>query len=217
MRQRKVTGEQRTWWMLSSLQRLSLDMSFCTTSRNQLFSLTRTMYLPSQVRMGFPQRNAEDASGSAFVGAACNLRSGGFTCPKCSSRVDELPCECHVCGLTLVSSPHLARSYHHLFPIKPFAEVPSEELQEAAAAAAASSSPGWEEREGLHCHGCLAALQPLGSGPEQQGGVVVRCPTCRNLFCFDCDAYIHESLHNCPGCECRPDLVSAAAAAEDGG
>ena len=40
----------------------------------------------------------------------------------------ELPASCHVCGLTLVSSPHLARSYHHLFPVQPFREVPAAEL-----------------------------------------------------------------------------------------
>jgi len=26
-------------------------------------------------------------------------------------------------GLTLVSAPHLSRSYHHLFPLEPFREV----------------------------------------------------------------------------------------------
>lgn len=36
--------------------------------------------------------------------------------------------QCHVCGLSLVASPHLARSYHHLFPVKPFAEVPADEV-----------------------------------------------------------------------------------------
>ena len=29
-----------------------------------------------------------------------------------------------------------------------------------------------------------------------------RCGECFRVFCFDCDTYIHESLHNCPGCEC---------------
>ena len=33
--------------------------------------------------------------------------------------------------------------------------------------------------------------------------MVVACPRCACVFCFDCDAYIHESLHNCPGCESR--------------
>lgn len=47
----------------------------------------------------------------------------GYTCPRCKARVCELPTECRICGLTLISSPHLARSYHHLFPIVPFDEV----------------------------------------------------------------------------------------------
>ena len=21
------------------------------------------------------------------------------------------------------------------------------------------------------------------------------------MFCYECDNYVHESLHNCPGCE----------------
>lgn len=29
------------------------------------------------------------------------------------------------------------------------------------------------------------------------------CPECRHAFCVDCDAYLHESLHNCPGCLCN--------------
>ena len=37
-------------------------------------------------------------------------------------------------------------------------------------------------------------------------GVRVACPRCKQHFCFDCDIYIHESLHNCPGCESLPDI-----------
>ncbi len=57
------------------------------------------------------------------------LRYGGFNCPKCLSKLCELPSECRICGLTLVSSPHLARSYHHLFPVNDFIEINSR-LQE---------------------------------------------------------------------------------------
>ncbi len=78
--------------------------------------------------MGFPQRRAEGPAAMALVGQGCKLTSGGFTCPKCKALVAELPSSCHVCGLTLVSSPHLARSYHHLFPIKPFVEVSADAL-----------------------------------------------------------------------------------------
>lgn len=38
----------------------------------------------------------------------------------CCPGAQELPSQCNVCKLTLVSSPHLARSYHHLFPVQPF-------------------------------------------------------------------------------------------------
>lgn len=72
--------------------------------------------------MGFPQRSPEEASSAVFVGPDARLLPASYTCPRCRSRVAELPCECHTCGLTLISSPHLARSYHHLFPVQPFDE-----------------------------------------------------------------------------------------------
>lgn len=55
-----------------------------------------------------------------------------------------------------------------------------------------------EAQQGLHCYGCLRSLE---DGAESQG-VIVQCPDCKYLFCFDCDTYVHETLHNCPGCEC---------------
>jgi transcription factor Ssl1 len=245
------------------------------------------------VRMGFPQRGAEDPASSVFVGENPVLLPGGYTCPRCKARTAELPCKCHVCGLTLISSPHLARSYHHLFPVQvrvwgvggfggfavgacavcwvvssenggavvgwptasllkrnkqpkplqPFEEVGEAELYalastaavaaEAAAAAAATAVAGggggdgssgdgllglqqpaaiwgapWQEGgSGLYCYGCARPLAPQlesgGDGGTNDGpGMVLRCQLCRRLFCFECDAFVHESLHNCPGCEC---------------
>jgi hypothetical protein len=75
-----------------------------------------------------------------------------------------------------------------------------------------------------YCHGCyLPLVQTAASGKGRgaalaaaaaapQGGIVSRCPDCRNLFCLECDAYIHEQLHNCPGCECLPPAFAATAA-----
>jgi len=40
----------------------------------------------AQVRMGFPQRNAEGPRAAAFLGAECKLQAGGFTCPRCKVR-----------------------------------------------------------------------------------------------------------------------------------
>lgn len=74
------------------------------------------------IKMGFPQRAAE----GVISICSCHKEAkfgGGYTCPRCKARVCELPTECQICGLTLVSSPHLARSYHHLFPITPFDDV----------------------------------------------------------------------------------------------
>ena len=45
--------------------------------------------------------------------------SSAYNCPQRGSRYCELPVECKQCGLTLVLTPHLARSYHHPKKIKP--------------------------------------------------------------------------------------------------
>lgn len=57
---------------------------------------------------------------------SCKLSTGGYYCPQCYSKYCELPVECRACGLTLVSAPHLARSYHHLFPAKSYRELPND-------------------------------------------------------------------------------------------
>jgi transcription factor Ssl1 len=46
-----------------------------------------------------------------------------------------------------------------------------------------------------------AAASGGGSGGDEVGGrLVLRCEDCGSLFCVDCDLFIHDSLHNCPGC-----------------
>ena len=52
--------------------------------------------------------------------------TGGYFCPICNNKYCELPVECKVCGITLVIAPHLARSYHHLFPLEPYKEINNE-------------------------------------------------------------------------------------------
>ena len=172
---------------------------------------------PSLVKMGF----ARDLSGSggsgseksgggsnkgpqAFVGASAALSRGGHhECPRCLARVAELPAACHVCGLTLVSSPHLARSYHHLFPVAEF------ELVDDGVAVAAKENKA-------RCFGCLAPLSTKreggGENGENSGGAAAasRCPACSEPFCLPCDSLIHATMHVCPGCE-------AAVAAEGRG
>ncbi|KAJ9121629.1 hypothetical protein QFC22_002249 [Naganishia vaughanmartiniae] len=66
--------------------------------------------------MGFPTRLpiASPLSLCACHGA---MRKGGYLCPRCGAKVCEVPTDCEVCGLMVVSSPHLARSYWFLFPV----------------------------------------------------------------------------------------------------
>lgn len=130
--------------------------------------------------MGFPEKNPDGARGVCFVGQEALLTDGGYTCNRCKARVSELPCQCHGCGLMLVSAPQLARSYHHLFPVEPFEEVlPDSDLM---------------DHDAWVCYGCLT---PLKSGK----GIISQCTKCHALFCFACDMYVHEVLHNCPKCE----------------
>lgn len=66
--------------------------------------------------MGFPTRLPE-TSAPALCVCHSDLKSEGYLCPRCSAKLCDVPTDCDVCGLMIVSSPHLARSYHHLFPV----------------------------------------------------------------------------------------------------
>jgi transcription initiation factor TFIIH subunit 2 len=72
--------------------------------------------------MGFPQR-LPDTAPAALCVCHAEMRAAGFLCPRCGARLCDAPTDCDVCGLMIVSSPHLARSYHHLFPVKPYSVV----------------------------------------------------------------------------------------------
>ncbi|KAI9029717.1 Ssl1-like-domain-containing protein [Phycomyces nitens] len=126
------------------------------------------------VTMGFPRRQTEEHA--TFCVCHSKLTTGGYICPRCRSKVCDIPSDCDVCGLTLVSSPHLARSYHHLFPVDNFDEI----------------------RNSTRNSNCFSCIVPLDKEANNQ--VHFQCPKCKQDFCVDCDIFIHEVLHNCPGC-----------------
>ena len=72
--------------------------------------------------MGFPTR-LPDASPLGFCVCHNELKSEGYLCPRCQAKICDIPTDCNICGLMIVSSPHLARSYHHLFPVKAYEAV----------------------------------------------------------------------------------------------
>ncbi|XP_065836622.1 general transcription factor IIH subunit 2-like [Oscarella lobularis] len=129
----------------------------------------------SLIRMGFPHHK-EDAMASYSMSQTgtdqAELSTKGYLCPQCKAKYQELPVECRLCRLTLVSAPHLARSYHHLFPLPVFAE---KQIDQPSC-----------------CAACEQSLERLT--------MVYECPDCSQMFCMSCDTYIHETLHTCPTC-----------------
>ncbi|KAG9327150.1 hypothetical protein KVV02_000866 [Mortierella alpina] len=115
--------------------------------------------------------------------ASSNLVQMGFP-----ARSNE---KCDICALTLVSSPLLARSYHHLFPVENYIEVP---WKDAAATTACFSC----QKMFLSPHKISLQLQATTDAGRYQ------CKLCEKTFCADCDLFIHDVLHNCPGCLSQP-------------
>ncbi|KAH8899580.1 TFIIH basal transcription factor complex, subunit SSL1 [Thozetella sp. PMI_491] len=158
----------------------------------------------SLLMMGFPSRSL--ASKDHISLCACHNKPSreGYTCTRCNTKVCRLPAECPACGLTLILSTHLARSYHHLFPLRNWVEVPWTEAVKSAA-----------------CYSCQAPFPPVskaklkGKSKAGEGGAGAAapeikgisesgryaCQACGNHFCIDCDVFAHEVIHNCPGCQ----------------
>lgn len=170
------------------------------------------------IPMGFPSRTSQEVAELVHAGRQKTLLARtAFTCPQCQGRNSELPADCAVCGLKLVLAPHLARSFHHLFPVPPFDEKPmisssstgNSQRPPTSAPIVVSSTlavdPDMDDKLLVTSEdsdmGCYACLRPLVI--EKSEILRFQCPDCKNLFCVDCDAYLHNSLHNCPGCLSR--------------
>merc|ERR1712099_193166 len=102
--------------------------------------------------------------------------------------------DCTVCGLALISSPHLVRSYHHVFPVPEFKEIMIDDDDEddddvAIQQLHISDNP----EDFVICFGCQTTL-------DVKKNLMETCQKCNNPFCIECNVFIHESLHNCPGC-----------------
>lgn len=150
----------------------------------------------SLIRMGYPmlQRAKEPALYCDNPSVRGRL---GYNCPRCMAWLSEMPCECTLCGLTLVSSPHLARSYHHLFPVPKFIPLDTADLMSALQSdensAKVEKATNLSASSILRCTGCSRIL-------GKDTSLRLLCPRCVKVFCIDCDTFVHDSLHHCPGC-----------------
>lgn len=179
------------------------------------------------IYMGFPKKTVQSNVVPAIDGNRPKPVTTSYICPRCFTRCTELPTQCGVCRLQLTSSSHIARSHHHLFPVPNFTEVrllrspgassvpsvieleyhiPTVNESSSAVAVVANYTESIDNIDASKdlvstrtvrvrhptCTGCLSQFLPDSLG--------LVCPLCECLFCVDCDLFIHDSLHNCPGC-----------------
>lgn len=181
------------------------------------------------VYMAFPKRTFDGSASYGFDGNSIQLFSTSYVCPRCYNRTSEIPTQCCVCKVQLNSSSHIARSHHHLFPVPNFNELnlvesptdkrifnayrlsdisPPKELgikkhstvsdpitlEGAIAEDNSKKRIEMEDFVGVitHCKGCLEEFN--------SASLAMHCPSCDHVFCIECDLFIHNSLHNCPGC-----------------
>ncbi|KAF1970175.1 TFIIH basal transcription factor complex, subunit SSL1 [Bimuria novae-zelandiae CBS 107.79] len=172
--------------------------------------------------MGFPSRVVEDTP----TMCACHgiLTTGGYTCSRCSTKVCSLPITCPSCQLTLLLSTHLARSYHHLFPLRNWAEVHWQRAREKGTKACLACLTPFPEppppddthrEKDTNGHGVNGGMNRFveqaqmdwDESGEQKASESSRyeCRACESHFCIDCDMFCHIVLHNCPGCLSKAD------------
>jgi transcription initiation factor TFIIH subunit 2 len=182
--------------------------------------------------MGFPSRVVEDAP--TICACHGNLTLGGYTCSRCSAKVCSLPVTCPSCQLTLLLSTHLARSYHHLFPLRNWATVSWRRARERGSkdcVGCLTEFPNIPSKQELAARALRKERQSAtgsmlnghlerGEGGEDEENGEQRasesaryeCRTCESHFCIDCDMFCHMVLHNCPGCLSRLDPGARAEA-----
>ncbi|KAJ4347824.1 uncharacterized protein N0V89_009194 [Didymosphaeria variabile] len=164
--------------------------------------------------MGFPSRVIEETPTMCACHGA--LTTGGYTCSRCSAKVCSLPITCPSCQLTLLLSTHLARSYHHLFPLRNWAEVSWHRAREKGTKSCMScltpfpevppdGISGEQQTNGHGANGRIhgkVAQKQSNDDEEQKASESSRyeCRVCESHFCIDCDMFCHMVLHNCPGC-----------------
>jgi transcription initiation factor TFIIH subunit 2 len=186
----------------------------------------------SLLMMGFPSRVVEDAP--TLCACHGNLTRGGYTCSRCSAKVCSLPATCPGCHLTLILSTHLARSYHHLFPLRNWVEVSWQRAREKGSVECVGCLSPFPQPPPLSSHASNGHGHHNGNGTVEKGSngtkpagkrkttatnnnnnedelatasesLRYECRYCESHFCIDCDLFCHEVLHNCPGCLSKAD------------
>ncbi|CAO1618478.1 unnamed protein product [Parajaminaea phylloscopi] len=199
----------------AELMQMGFPLRLPTHAPPALCACHARLYPPTSGDAGGGSRSTVSASASA-----------GFLCPRCGVKICDVPTDCPVCGLTVVMSTHLARSYRHLFPIRRWSAVTWDSV--AADPKVSASCRGCDELfPPLPADFVPSAIEPpdaagSGNGRATTGQTTsaangnstagpppaatlapssrYECPKCHSHFCLECDSYVHEELFVCPGC-----------------
>ncbi|CAM9096344.1 unnamed protein product [Ectocarpus fasciculatus] len=150
------------------------------------------------VFLGFPKRIYDAFPMCCYDGPRLDMQAGSsFQCPRCKVRNTQLPTQCRVCGLHLYSSSHIARSHHHMFPVPVFAELANTDGSNSNVPKSSKRAKLKDSRDPdiARCVGCNVTV-----GGADGACLRTVCPKCDGEFCVECDIFIHDSVHNCPGC-----------------
>ncbi|CAH3045994.1 unnamed protein product [Porites evermanni] len=143
------------------------------------------------IRMGFPQHLSSGPPSLCMChldvnGGVKGFSTSGYFCPQCKSKYCDLPVECKVCG----NSKAMVRDLPPTF--KPVNNL-----------ICCKTGLMWvvKRATSLFNSFCSNVSRQV---MRQRSRAVYCCPQCEHLFCTDCDIFIHDSLHSCPGCTAAP-------------
>lgn len=175
--------------LLKHLQAPDISIPSTQTGEKQKPSQLKGTYLA----MGFPSKRKV----FCFDETKTLAIQQGFECPRCLNPARSLPTECNICGLHLIDSSELTKSYHHLSPVSRFKDLlklkQRKDKRSKTLVEAIEKQNVLDKANRYTCGGCSFPIL-------QEQERIVACPLCFNLFCGDCDQLIHDSLYTCPQC-----------------
>ncbi|PKI83797.1 hypothetical protein MVES_001893 [Malassezia vespertilionis] len=132
----------------------------------------------------------------------------GYTCPRCYSKVCQVPTDCPTCGITIIMSTHLARSYHHLFPVGNYTPLPWAATGQDATPSCFACAMPFPEKPSADV---LAQEVPMMEAAALAPSARYQCARCLHHFCLECDAFEEFAASAAGDHQARPesDIIQA--------
>ncbi|VWU52130.1 general transcription factor IIH subunit 2 [Hepatocystis sp. ex Piliocolobus tephrosceles] len=155
------------------------NYKICTTKNELLYEINNFaetplwMYgmEPELIHICFPTKRKITTK----IICSCHnkLNTDTYVCTFCNSYTCKIPAKCKVCGIHLISMHDISHIANNLQYCPAFVEM--------------------DRPYNYQITNCASCNQQLYDKMSQ-------CTKCKNCFCLDCDAYIHEDLNQCPLC-----------------